>query len=177
MDKKQRDKISKFLSLVLRHKPEEIGLVLDNEGWADTNIITEKLEISMEDLQEVVVLNDKQRFVLSEDLSKIRANQGHSIKADLKLEPIIPPDVLYHGTAERNIDSIFNKGLLKQERNHVHLSADTETATRVGMRYGKPVIIEVLTREMHKAGHVFYLSANNVWLTDFVPPAFIKMTD
>ena len=177
MDKKQRDKNSRFLSLVLRHKPEEIDLVLDDEGWANTNEILKKLKISLEDLQEIVELNDKQRFILSDDLLKIRANQGHSIKADLKLAPTTPPEILYHGTAEKNIDSFFSKGILKGQRNHVHLSENTDTARKVGKRYGKPVLIEVSALEMYNAGFEFFISVNNVWLTDEVPVQFLKINN
>lgn len=175
---KEKNKVSKLLSLVLRHKPEEIGLILDDEGWASVNELIEKinntgLALAYEDLKEVVETNDKKRFVFSDDLSKIRANQGHSINVDLKLEPATPPAILYHGTAEKNIASILEKGILKQDRNYVHLSADIDTATKVGMRYGKPVVFEVKALEMHKNGCLFYLSNNNVWLTDYVDNNFI----
>lgn len=175
MTNKERDSKSKFLSLVLRHKPEEIGLLLDKEGWAFTDELIEKAAISFEDLKEIVTSNDKKRFIFSDDLVKIRANQGHSIEVELNLEPVSPPDILYHGTAERNVASILEKGILKQERHHVHLSADVETAINVGKRYGKPVILEVLAREMHSNNNLFYLSANGVWLTDYVTPEFIKL--
>jgi putative RNA 2'-phosphotransferase len=179
MNTKEKTNTSKFLSLVLRHKPEEIGLVLDNEGWASVDELIVKsnqnnLNISFDDLEEIVRLNDKKRFVFSDDFSKIRANQGHSIDIDLKLKPVTPPVILYHGTAEKNIASILEKGILKQDRNYVHLSADIETANKVGMRYGKPVIIKILALEMSKNGSLFYLSDNNVWLTDFVPNRFIS---
>lgn len=178
MTDKEKNNISKFLSLVLRHKPEEIGLILDDEGWASVNELIEKinntgLALTFEDLKEVVETNDKKRFVFSNDFSMMRANQGHSIDVDLKLEPVTPPTILYHGTAEKNIASILEKGILKQDRNYVHLSADIDTATKVGMRYGKPIIIEVLALKMHNNGHLFYLSDNNVWLTDFVDSNFI----
>ena len=174
MDNKKRNSASKFLSLVLRHKPDEIELVLDNEGWANVGVLLEKLNlnnlnISFEDLKEIVELNDKKRFAFSNDFSKIRANQGHSFEVDLKFKSVTPPDILYHGTAEKNITSILEKGILKRERNYVHLSTDIETASKVGIRYGKPVILEILAFEMHKNGYNFYLSENNVWLTDFVP--------
>lgn len=179
MDDKERKNASKFLSLVLRHKPEEINLTLDIEGWANVDELLEKLNtnkrvVSFEDLKEIVALNDKSRFVFSADFKRIRANQGHSINVDLNLKPVIPPAILYHGTAERNIASIFEKGILKQERNHVHLSADIETANKVGMRYGKPVVLKVQALEMTTKGYHFYISENNVWLTDFVPRDFIQ---
>lgn len=178
MTNKEKNKISKFLSLVLRHDPEKIGLSLDDEGWTSANELIEKMNnagvtLDFEDLKEVVDTNDKKRFIFSDDFSKIRANQGHSINVDLKLDPVTPPAILYHGTVEKNIASILEKGILKQDRNYVHLSADIETATNVGKRYGKPVIVEVLALEMHKNGYLFYLSNNNVWLTDFVDNNFI----
>ncbi len=173
MSPKDRDKTSKFLSLILRHKPETIGIRLTPEGWADTSLLLEKLDISTEDLREVVELNDKKRFILSEDGRRIRANQGHSISVDLELTPITPPELLYHGTAERNVASIMENGILKKERNHVHLSENIETATQVGARYGKPVVLRVKASDMHAAEHLFFRSENNVWLTDFVPSEFI----
>lgn len=181
MNDKERNNASKFLSLVLRHKPEEIGLILNNEGWANVDELLKKLNanklnISFEDLKEIVEFNDKKRFVFSNDFSKIRANQGHSIDVDLKLKSVTPPDILYHGTAEKNIASILEKGILKQDRNYVHLSGDVETAKKVGMRYGKPIILEILALEMSRNGYQFFVSENNVWLTDFVPTSFIDTT-
>lgn len=173
MTPKDRDKTSKFLSLILRHKPETIGIRLTPEGWADTSLLLEKLDISMDDLHEVVALNDKKRFILSEDGRRIRANQGHSISVDLELMPTTPPELLYHGTAERNIASIMENGILKRGRNHVHLSKSIDTATQVGARYGRPVVLKVRASAMHADGHLFFLSKNNVWLTDFVPSKFI----
>jgi putative RNA 2'-phosphotransferase len=123
----------------------------------------------------VVETNDKKRFIFSVDMEKIRANQGHSIQVELNLQPVTPPVILYHGTAERNIASILEKGLLKQERHHVHLSADTETAINVGKRYGKPVVLEVAALEMSLKGHKFYRTENNVWLADAIAPEFIKV--
>ena len=173
MNTKKKNKTSKFLSLVLRHKPEEIGLILDSDGWADVNELLQKIDISFEDLKEVVNTNDKKRFAFSDDFNKIRANQGHSIKVDLKLEPTTPPEILFHGTAEKNITSILEKGLLKQDRNYVHLSADIDTAKKVGMRYGKSIIIKVNALKMNQEGHLFYISENGVWLTNFVPVGYL----
>lgn len=173
MTPKDRDKTSKFLSLILRHKPETIGIRLTPEGWADTSLLLEKLDISMENLREVVELNDKKRFILSEDSKRIRANQGHSISVDLELMPATPPELLYHGTAARNIASIMENGILKRGRNHVHLSECIDTTTQVGARYGKPVVLKVRASDMHADGQLFFRSENNVWLTDFVPSEFI----
>ncbi len=172
---KQEIRISKFLSLVLRHKPETIGLRLDASGWTQTNELLEKLnsndfEISIEDLKQVVANNDKKRFQFSKDYSKIRASQGHSLKVDLALEEKTPPDLLYHGTAEKNLASIKKQGLLKGQRHHVHLSSDAATARRVGMRYGKPVVLKVDSKRMIEEGVRFYQSANGVWLAEHVPP-------
>lgn len=176
---KEEIRISKFLSLVLRHKPETIGLHLDDNGWANTQELMERLnsndfEISIEDLKQVVANNDKKRFQFSEDYSKIRASQGHSLKVDLALEEKIPPRLLYHGTAEKNLDSIRKQGLVKGQRHHVHLSADKETAQKVGMRHGKPLVLKVRSEEMSKAGIRFYQSENGVWLTDTVPPDYLE---
>jgi len=174
MTNNEKIKTSKFLSLVLRHKPEEIGLILDSDGWADVNELLQKIDVSFEDLKEVVNTNDKKRFAFSDDFNKIRASQGHSINVDLKLKPTIPPKILFHGTAEKNIASILENGLLKQNRNYVHLSADTDTAMKIGMRYGKPVVFKICALKMHKEGHLFYLSKNDIWLTEFVPAVFLK---
>ncbi|UZO80658.1 RNA 2'-phosphotransferase [Aquimarina sp. ERC-38] len=170
---------SKLISLILRHQPEKIGLTLDNEGWANVEELIRKLNkkkfnIDPDDLKNIVENNDKKRFTFSDDFTKIRANQGHSINIDLKLEPIIPPEILFHGTAEKNITSIFKKGLLKQNRNYVHLSTDIDTAKKVGMRYGKPIVLKISALKMHQENYKFYLSKNNVWLTDFVPNKFFE---
>lgn len=173
MTDKERNNKSKFLSLVLRHKPEQIGLELDFEGWAATDELLAKAAISFENLKEIVTTNEKQRFAFSDDQSKIRASQGHSVSVDLALQPALPPDILYHGTADRNIPSILEKGLVKGSRNHVHLSVDIETAINVGRRYGKPVVLEIRARQMLTAGYEFFISENGVWLTDSVPAEFI----
>jgi putative RNA 2'-phosphotransferase len=170
---------SKFLSLVLRHKPEEIGLVLDANSWADVDELIRLVNqhgksLTRELLHRVVAENDKKRFAFSEDGLRIRASQGHSVEVDLALTPAIPPDVLFHGTAARFLDSIRATGLHSASRQHVHLSRDVETATKVGQRHGKPAILTVHAGAMHEAGHQFYLSANGVWLTDQVPVEFIE---
>ena len=171
-------KVSKFLSLVLRHKPEEIGLVLDENGWAEVAELirlanTRGHRLTRPLLERVVADNDKKRFAFSEDGVRIRANQGHSVEVDLALPPSEPPELLYHGTASRFVDSIRAEGLHSGNRQHVHLSLDVTTATKVGQRHGKPVILVVRAREMSTAGHTFFLSANGVWLTERVPVEFI----
>ena len=171
---------SKFLSLVLRHKPEVIGLSLNGEGWADVDMLLEAAQrhghpLNRNLLDEVVFTNDKQRFAYSPDGSKIRTNQGHSVAVDLGLEPTTPPPVLYHGTVARFLESIRKKGLEKRQRQHVHLSATVETAQRVGARRGKPMVLSVNAEKMCKEGYLFYLSANGVWLTEEVPLRYITV--
>jgi putative RNA 2'-phosphotransferase len=170
---------SKFLSLVLRHQPETIGLTMDPAGWVSVDELLEKMrmhgqKLSFEELEEVVETNDKKRFAFSDDLSKIRASQGHSIEVDLEYVPTVPPEFLYHGTVDKFIALIKAEGLKKMSRTHVHLSKDLETATKVGSRRGKPVILTVRTGDMHRAGMEFFLSANNVWLCDAVPAEYIE---
>lgn len=170
---------SKFLSLVLRHKPEEIGLSLDANGWAsidDLILLASRkgTALTREVIEEVVADNDKKRFVISPNGSKIRANQGHSVSIDLGLTPREPPITLFHGTATRFVDSIRQQGLMHGERQHVHLSADGEVAVTVGQRHGKPVTLTIAARTMFEQGHLFYLSENGVWLTEHVPNTFIE---
>jgi putative RNA 2'-phosphotransferase len=180
MTEQHKKRISKFLSYVLRHHPELINLNLDENGWANVEeLITRSKRdphegISFEELDEIVETNDKKRFIFNEDKTRIRANQGHSIDIDLALIPQKPPEFLYHGTAQSNIDSIFEKGIEKRNRKHVHLSQDIETATKVGMRHGKPIILTINTEKMFNDGIEFYLSENNVWLTDFVDIQYIS---
>jgi putative RNA 2'-phosphotransferase len=171
--------VSKFLSLILRHQPGKIGLTLDENGWADTQELIQKanasnLRLTLNRLKSIVEHNDKKRFSFSADFTKIRASQGHSLSLDLQLQEVTPPAELYHGTTTRNIESIKKQGLLKGRRHHVHLSADRETARKVGMRYGKPVILTVNSRQMHQEGNKFFLSENGVWLTDFVLPKYLS---
>lgn len=170
---------SKFLSLILRHQPEVIGVMLDDEGWLEVDLLISQAnangkQLSRALIEEVVANCEKQRFSLSEDGRLIRANQGHSIRqVDLALEPVTPPELLYHGTVAKFVQSIQLEGLKKRARNHVHLSLDLPTATQVGQRRGKPVLLAIRALEMHQAGYPFYLSKNGVWLTDQVPPEFI----
>lgn len=172
-------RISKFLSLVLRHQPQKIELTLDENGWARVDELIAQANrhgaaLTPELLAAVVKLNDKQRFAFSEDGRLIRASQGHSINIDLGLEPAVPPAVLYHGTAMHFVDSIREKGLIAGRRDHVHLSADEATAVRVGQRHGKPIVLIIQAETMQRAGHLFYRSANGVWLTSHVPAEFIN---
>jgi putative RNA 2'-phosphotransferase len=171
--------ISKFLSLVLRHAPDTIGIALDAQGWVAVDELLDRCAghgqaFTREELDAVVSTSDKQRFALSEDRRRIRANQGHSIAAvDLGLVPATPPPVLYHGTADRFLASIAADGLRPGSRNHVHLSRDPGTGTIVGKRHGRPVVLTVDAAAMHSAGHLFVVSENGVWLTATVPPGFI----
>lgn len=170
--------ISKFVSLVLRHEPEKIGITLDENGWTDCHTLIEAAgrrgkRFDHDMLVKIVRDNDKQRFALSEDGRRIRANQGHSVPVDLALQPQTPPEFLYHGTVPKFLESIRSGGLHKGERHHVHLSPDLTTATKVGERRGKAVILSIRAAEMSAAGYRFYISENGVWLTDAVPPEFI----
>lgn len=170
--------ISKFLSLVLRHQPETIGLELDAQGWARIDALVERANahgraLSHERIEAVVRDSDKQRFALSDDGLRIRANQGHSLLVDLALPAQAPPAVLYHGTATRFAESIRVQGLRKCNRQHVHLSSDPETALTVGSRHGDPVVLRVRAGRMHACGHAFFRAENGVWLTEAVAPEFI----
>ena len=172
-------RVSRFLSLVLRHRPETIGLELDAEGWASLGELVERAgrsgrELSEDLIREVVAHNDKQRFSLSPDGRRIRANQGHSIEVELGLEPVSPPELLYHGSARRRLASILADGLQRRGRQHVHLSPDARTARRVGERHGPAVVLVVAAGRMEAEGHTFFLSANGVWLTEHVPPGFLR---
>lgn len=171
--------VSKFLSLVLRHSPEKIGLKLDENGWADVDELIlkcskkgQKLDAVL--LDYVVENNDKKRFAYNEDKTKIRASQGHSISVELNLNEAEPSEFLYHGTVAKFLENIKKKGLQKMSRQHVHLSKDRETAIKVGGRRGVPQILTVRSGAMYKDGFKFYLSENNVWLTDQVPAKYIE---
>lgn len=169
---------SRFLSMVLRHKPEEIGLELDNNAWADVNDLLSKMKktgrtLSRAQLEEIVDTNDKKRFTLSQDGTRIRAAQGHSFNVNLGLDPIAPPDVLFHGTARENLDSLFSLGIQSKGRSQVHLTKDEETAIEVGSRHGKAVVLAVSTKRMHSDGHKFFQADNGVWLTDQVPTKYL----
>ncbi|MBR0105312.1 MAG: RNA 2'-phosphotransferase [Firmicutes bacterium] len=174
-------KISKFISLILRHKPWVIGINLDEHGWADVSEliagINKRYPLDMARLEQIVAEDEKQRYSFNEDKTLIRANQGHSIPVDVELEEVVPPEILYHGTGGKNVKSIDREGLLPMSRLYVHLSGDAETARKVGQRHGKPVIYEVLSGKMHNDGYVFYRSVNGVWLTKAVGPQYLKKTE
>lgn len=171
---------SKFLSLILRHNPATVGITLDSAGWVEVGVLLEALkkhghDLSRASLDNIVATNNKKRFEYSPDNTKIRACQGHSLKdVDLQLEEKTPPDILYHGTASRFLDSIFEKGLLPGNRQYVHLSLDVPTAVKVGQRHGISVVLHVDAIGMYKDGFKFYLSHNNVWLTKTVPPQYLS---
>ena len=173
-------RMSKFLSLVLRHKPELIGLTLDQNGWASVEDLIwlanrHGIRLTRPLLMQIVADNEKKRFALSDNGERIRASQGHSVKVDLGLPPALPPEILYHGTASRFLESILAGGLHSANRQHVHLSPDVATAMRVGQRHGSPVVLVIRSGEMAVAGHTFFVSANGVWLTDRVPQEFISV--
>jgi putative RNA 2'-phosphotransferase len=179
MTPKQLVSHSKFLSLVLRHQPETIGITLDSAGWIAVEdllaaLATHGRALSRTDLDEIVRTSDKQRFALSPDGRRIRANQGHSIEVELEHAPGVPPEFLYHGTAAQFLPAIRELGLCKMQRHHVHLSAETQTTLQVGARRGRPILLIIRAGDMHRAGHAFILTPNQVWLTDQVPPEFIE---
>jgi putative RNA 2'-phosphotransferase len=179
MDPVRLVKISKYLSLHLRHQPERLGLQLAPGGWVPveellTACARNRFPIRRAELEEVVATSDKQRFAFDATGAQIRANQGHSAAVDLQLEPVTPPDTLYHGTPERSVAAILQSGLKKMARHHVHLSGDIPTAVKVGTRRGKPVVLAVDAAAMHQAGIPFYRSANGVWLVDHVPAEYLR---
>ena len=171
---------SKFISLILRHKPKAIGILLDEHGWADVQELIDGINASgghhldMELLEEIVRSDEKQRYSFNENHTLIRANQGHSIPVDVELEEKTPPDALYHGTGEKYVSSIEKEGLIPKSRLYVHLSADVSTAKKVGSRHGKPVIYTIDCAKMAADGYRFYLSANHVWLTKSVPVKYLN---
>ena len=172
---------SRFISLILRHKPQVIGITLDEHGWADVKELIDGVNrseghyLDQELLEEIVRTDEKQRYSFNEDHSLIRANQGHSIPVDVELEKRTPPDILWHGTGEKYVASIKEGGLLPKTRLYVHLSSDMETAKKVGSRHGKPVVFRVDCRRMEQDGYAFFLSANNVWLAKEIPAAYLTM--
>jgi len=181
MNTQNNKEISKLLSLILRHKPQTIGLSIDENGWAEIDELISKLNqhghsCSKATLEEIVTTNDKQRFAFDATHTRIRANQGHSINVDVEMETKEPPAFLYHGTVKKFLEKIRTGGLQKMKRQHVHLSKDKETAQKVGSRRGEAIILTVQSGKMHTDGMVFYLSSNGVWLTDHVPEQYIDFT-
>lgn len=169
---------SKYISLILRHKPEVIGITLDEHGWANVEDLIAGVgkthPISRELLEEIVRTDSKQRYSFNEDATLIRANQGHSIPVDVELPAMEPPEILWHGTGEKYMESIDEKGLLPKSRLYVHLSADEDTARTVGKRHGKLVLYKVLSGKMARAGYSFYRSVNGVWLAKTVPVEYLE---
>jgi len=181
ISEKENIKTSKFLSLVLRHQPELIGLKLDENGWVNVDELIKKtnnhgIRLDLETLDLIVNTNNKKRFAFNETLDKIRASQGHSVEIDLGYTAKVPPEILYHGTATKNVDSILKSGIEKRDRHHVHLSSDVETAIKVGQRHGKIFIFEVHAGQMHDDNFKFYISENGVWLTENVPAKYLKQS-
>lgn len=176
------ESMSKFISLILRHKPEVIGITLDEHGWADVADLIEGVcnsgkELSFSTLVEIVETDEKQRYSFNPSRTLIRANQGHSIPVDVELDEVTPPEFLYHGTAKMYVRKIKEEGIKHMSRLYVHLSKDIETATKVGKRHGEPTILKVHTGEMAADGVKFYLSANGVWLTDYVNPKYFEVIE
>lgn len=175
----QDENMGRFISLILRHHPETVGIQLDAHGWANVDELLHGINVSgrkidMKMLERIVQNNNKKRYSFNEDKTKIRANQGHSIKVDVEMQEIIPPNELYHGTADRFMDSIKEKGILKMSRQYVHLSLDVETAVMVGKRHGKPIILVVDTKNMLEDGYTFWLSDNGVWQSEDIPWKYVK---
>ena len=176
----RRVRISKYLSLHLRHQPETLGLELGPGGWVSVSALLagaakNGFPITREELEDVVAGSDKQRFSLNAGGTQIRANQGHSVPVDLQLEPVEPPEILYHGTGANSVAAILTTGLEKMSRHHVHLSPDVPTAINVGKRHGRPVVLEVSALTMHRDGHVFFRSTNGVWLVESVPAQYLRV--
>ncbi|MEU6245078.1 RNA 2'-phosphotransferase [Streptomyces sp. NPDC047024] len=180
MDDRRTVKLSKYLAKHLRHQPERIGLTLDAGGWVEIDALmtaaaAHGFRFTREELDHVVAVNDKKRYAV--EGTRIRASQGHTVDVDLGLPPATPPPYLYHGTVARALDAIRVEGLRPMNRHDVHLSADRETATRVGSRRGRPVVLPVDAAAMHRDGHVFRVSANGVWLTEAVPVRYLRFTE
>lgn len=171
--------LSKFIALILRHKPDTVGITLDEHGWASVSELISGInacgnEIDMQTLEDIVAEDEKQRYSFNSDKTKIRANQGHSVNVDVELKKAVPPETLFHGTGEKFVSSIKSEGLKPKSRLYVHLSKDRETAVKVGSRHGKPVVFEVNSGEMSRCGFEFFLSENDVWLTKIVPAEYLR---
>lgn len=171
---KELIKKSKYLTKLLRHEPED--LEIDKNGWVKTKDVIRKLTLSFQDLEKIVETDDKNRFSFDIHKKRIRANQGHSIDVDVELKEIVPPDILYHGTSSKYIDSIYKTGLEKRKRNHVHLSKDIETAEKVGKRHGgNLIILEIDSKKMYEEGVKFFISENKVYLVEKVEKKYLKI--
>ena len=180
MNAEKRKKTSKSLSYVLRHQPDSVGLELAEGGWVEVAELIRAFQLagktlSHDILEEVVRENDKQRFEFSDDRSRIRARQGHSVDVELGYDPATPPELLFHGTATHNLESIFSTGLNKGQRHHVHLSTNRQTMLQVAQRHGKPVVLAVAAGKMASDGHLFFVTGNQVWLTEEVPPQYLSV--
>lgn len=177
MTKKEQDNLSIYISLILRHKPDVIGITLDEHGWANVSELLKGINktnnITMEILEKIVDEDAKQRYSFNQEKTLIRANQGHSVNVDVDLKECVPPDILYHGTGVKYCSSINRQGLIPKSRLYVHLSKDIETATNVGSRHGEPFIYKVMAKEMYDNNYKFYLSKNGVWLTKQVPVQYL----
>lgn len=176
---RKKDKLSIFLSLVLRHKPEAANISLDNHGWADVGLLIKGVNetgrnLDMDTLEEIVRTDEKGRYSFNDDKSKIRANQGHSVEVDMEFVEAIPPDELYHGTAKKNLVGIMSNGLSPMSRQYVHLSKDAQTAIRVGKRHGEPVLLKVNAKKAYNDGYIFFLSVNGVWLIKQIPAEYLE---
>jgi putative RNA 2'-phosphotransferase len=173
-----KTRTSKFITLILRHKPEVIGITLDEHGWANVDELIAGVNkthpLSMALLEEIVRTDDKQRFSFNEDKTRIRANQGHSIPVDVELEELEPPEYLWHGTGEKYSESIEQNGLIAKTRLYVHLSKDMDTAVKVGTRHGRPIVYRVCSGQMYRDGYRFFRSVNGIWLTKYVPTVYLQ---
>lgn len=180
MTKKEQDNLSKYIALILRHKPDVIGITLDDHGWANVSELLKGINktknITMQMLEKIVNEDAKQRYSFNQDKTLIRANQGHYINVDVELDECVPPDILYHGTGIKYCSSINEQGLIPKSRLYVHLSKDIKTATNVGSRHGEPFIYQVMAKEMYNDGYKFYLSQNGVWLTKKVLVKYLTPT-
>ena len=179
MIEREKESMGRFISLVLRHKPEVIGINLDEHGWADVDELLKGInktrKLSFEDLEGIVCTNNKQRYSFNEDKTKIRANQGHSVSVDVELQEVEPPGYLFHGTGEKYVSSIMGQGLISKTRLYVHLSSDIETALKVGSRHGKLIVFKVNSGQMFRDGFKFFKSVNGVWLTEIVPVLYLVL--
>ena len=182
MNAAERTALSKNLSYILRHKPDAVGITLDDAGWTGTDALIDALArsgkaVTREQLEEVVATSPKKRFELSGDGSRIRARQGHSVSVELGYEPATPPQYLFHGTPRTSLDSILSTGLNRAKRHHVHMSTNKAIMLEAARRRGEPVLLRIDAAAMHEAGHAFFLTGNDVWLTEAVPPRFIEVVD